>query len=84
MNESGLSITIRYFAALREARGLSEETVKINTRTPRTLYKTLQEQHSFTLSDKDIKVVVNDQFQDWNISLHDGDRVVFIPPVAGG
>jgi molybdopterin converting factor small subunit len=31
-----------------------------------------------------LKVAVNDEFRDWDAVLADGDRVVFIPPVAGG
>jgi molybdopterin converting factor small subunit len=31
-----------------------------------------------------LKVAVNDEFSDWAQTLADGDRVVFIPPVAGG
>jgi molybdopterin converting factor small subunit len=29
-------------------------------------------------------VVVNDAYTGWDHALHDGDTVVFIPPVAGG
>jgi molybdopterin synthase sulfur carrier subunit len=31
-----------------------------------------------------LRVAVNDEFGDWSQELADGDRVVFIPPVAGG
>jgi molybdopterin converting factor small subunit len=31
-----------------------------------------------------LKVAVNDEFRDWDTPLAAGDRVVFIPPVAGG
>ena len=31
-----------------------------------------------------LKVAVNDEFADWDRRLAPGDRVVFIPPVAGG
>ena len=27
---------------------------------------------------------VNDEFVDWSTTLNDGDKLVFIPPVAGG
>ena len=29
-------------------------------------------------------VVVNEEFAEWDTPIGDGDRVVFIPPVAGG
>jgi len=31
-----------------------------------------------------LKVAVNEEFAAWDRELADGDRVVFIPPVAGG
>jgi len=31
-----------------------------------------------------LRVAVNEEFSDWQRPLEDGDRVVFIPPVAGG
>jgi molybdopterin converting factor small subunit len=31
-----------------------------------------------------LRVAVNDEFADWSQPLAAGDRVVFIPPVAGG
>jgi molybdopterin converting factor small subunit len=31
-----------------------------------------------------MKVAINDEFSAWDTALNDGDRLVFIPPVAGG
>jgi molybdopterin converting factor small subunit len=31
-----------------------------------------------------LRVAVNDEFCEWSAPLQPGDRVVFIPPVAGG
>jgi molybdopterin converting factor small subunit len=31
-----------------------------------------------------LRVAVNESFSDWSRPLAEGDRVVFIPPVAGG
>jgi molybdopterin converting factor small subunit len=31
-----------------------------------------------------LRVAVNDEFRDWSSALEPNDRVVFIPPVAGG
>jgi sulfur-carrier protein len=31
-----------------------------------------------------MRVAVNDEFCEWSQRLNAGDRVVFIPPVAGG
>jgi molybdopterin converting factor small subunit len=31
-----------------------------------------------------LRVAINDEFADWSRRLGTGDRIVFIPPVAGG
>ena len=78
------TIHIRYYALLREERGLSEEAVKTVAQTPKELYKELSVRHHFCLDDSAMKVAVNDVFQSWNTPLKNSDTVVFIPPVAGG
>lgn len=78
------TIQIAYYAILREERGCSEETLHSDAPTPRALYDQLKSEHSFTLDTQYLKVVVNDAFTTWDVALEDGDRVVFIPPVAGG
>ena len=77
-------IQVRYFALLREERGVSEETVSTSARSLKELYFSLKEKHGFSLATDILKVAVNQEFKDWSASLHDGDCVVFIPPVAGG
>jgi molybdopterin converting factor subunit 1 len=79
-----LSLHVQYFAILREQRGVSEEKLATNAGTPRALYDELRRRHNFTLPGERIRAAVNDAFVDANVALHDGDRVVFIPPVAGG
>ncbi len=77
-------ITIRYFARLRDERGLAVETVDTADATPGDLYDTLARRHGFTLGRDMLKVAVNDAFAPWRHTLADKDTVVFIPPVAGG
>jgi molybdopterin converting factor small subunit len=40
--------------------------------------------HGFTLPLSMLRVAVNEEFRDWSSPLAANDRVVFIPPVAGG
>lgn len=77
-------ITVQYFALLREARGCSQETIETNADTPLALYQFLQEQHHFLLMPEQLRVAINENFVDWETQLQSHDRVVFIPPVAGG
>lgn len=78
------SIHVRYFAVLREQRGLSEEHLDTDAASPRDLYTELAARHGFSLGADRLRVVVNDAFAAWDTSLEGGDAVVFIPPVAGG
>ena len=78
------SLTITYYAILREQRGLSEERLESNAATPGDLYDALRAEHGFSLASHQLKVVINDAFEPWDTPLNAGDHVVFIPPVAGG
>lgn len=77
-------INLRYYAQLREERGCEEEAVQSDAATALDLYEELRIRHAFSLDRAQLKVAVNDEFRDWPTEIHDGDRVVFIPPVAGG
>lgn len=77
-------VRIQYYAVLREQRGRSEETVTSDAATARDLYAELRTRHGFALPEEMLRVVVNEEFVDWDTELGSGDTVVFIPPVAGG
>lgn len=79
-----LTVDVTYFALLREQRGLAEERLHSDARTALELYESLRETHGFSLRQDQVRVAVNDEFAEWDQPLASGDRVVFIPPVAGG
>ena len=83
-SETSRKIQIHYYAILREQSGLSEETVSTSASDVGTLYNELRKRHNFTLGTDALRVVVNDEFREWTAELVEGDKVVFIPPVAGG
>ena len=78
------TIQIRYFAALREAAGRSEETVETQAQTPRALYQELAVRHGLKIAVELLRVSINDRFAEMQGALKDGDKVAFIPPVSGG
>ena len=78
------TITLQYYAQLREQAQLGNEQIDTSATTLRDLYAELRARHGFSLSADVLKVAVNAQFSDWGRALQDGDTVVFIPPVAGG
>ena len=79
-----LTIQVQYFAILREQRGISQEKLTTTATSPAALYDELRGRHNFTLPGDRVRAAVNDTFIDSAAPLRDGDRVVFIPPVAGG
>ena len=78
------TVTVQYFAILREQRGLTEEKVSTAAATLAALYDELRVRHGFTLPADRVRAAVNDEFVASAALLRDGVRVVFIPPVAGG
>ena len=79
-----ISVSIRYFALLREQRGLSEEKLQTAAATPAELYNELHARHGFTLPADRVRAAVNGEFVTADAPLSSGAEIVFIPPVAGG
>ncbi len=75
---------IKFFAALREQAGVSELDVTTGARTPAELYAELTATRGLTLPASLLRVAINDRYAAMDAALQPGDRVVFIPPVAGG
>jgi len=78
------TISVRYFAALREQRGLAEERLATSAADAAGLYAELRGRHGFTLPAERLRVAVNDEFASWTTELREGDALAFLPPVAGG
>ena len=79
-----VAITVHYFALLREQAGASSEAVSTTATNAEQLFAELRARHGFTLAKESLKVAINDDFAGWQTPLRERDRVVFIPPVAGG
>jgi molybdopterin synthase sulfur carrier subunit len=77
-------ITINYFALLKEKAQKNQEELDFEGTTLRELYLYLDGLYQFNLPCEVIKVAVNDRFDHLDSILQPHDRVVFIPPVAGG
>ena len=78
-------INVRFFAILREQAGVATLTAETVAPDAAALYAELQQRFpglSFPASL--LKVSVNERYAELTTPLTAGDRVVFIPPVAGG
>lgn len=78
------NIQVRYFAALRDHAGIRGESVEFTGESAKDLYQQLKHLHGFSLCVSHLRVAVNDSFESLEITLQDGDSVVFMPPVSGG
>ncbi len=80
-----MKITIELFAVLKEQAGLSKVPLELaEAKDLKSIYSDLASTFGFHLKLDSLKVAVNDEFTTWEHTLKEGDRVVFIPPVAGG
>jgi molybdopterin synthase sulfur carrier subunit len=78
-----MSVTVLYFASLREQAGTDSETVALESSLAQ-LYDTLRERHGFAFAREKLRVAVDGAFADWQAPVRDGAEVAFIPPVSGG
>lgn len=78
-----MSITVLYFASLREAAGVAGESLPLPESLP-ALYESLRQRHGFTLPASQLRVAVDGVFVAWDGPLRPGCEVAFIPPVSGG
>jgi molybdopterin converting factor subunit 1 len=77
-------IKMTYFAFFRDKANTSNEEIATQAQTAKELYKELKSKYDFELCSSKVKVAINDEFKDFDFPLNNGDKVVFIPPVAGG
>ncbi len=78
------TITVSYFAQLRELTGTDCETIQTDSETPAGLFEEIRAKYHIPLKRKGMMVAVNGDFSDWTHPLNNDEEVVFIPPVAGG
>ena len=78
------TVTLLYFASLREQRGLAQETISTSAVTIRELYNEIKIQHGLTLELKQLRIASNEAFVTEDAAFNEGDRIAFLPPVSGG
>lgn len=82
--KEAVGVTVEYFALFRERARRASEEIALDDASPAALYERLRERYGFSLERESVHLAVNDAYASWNAPLRAGDRVVFIPPVAGG
>jgi molybdopterin synthase sulfur carrier subunit len=82
-----MRLRILYFAGLRDAVGVAEETLEVPSavRTVGALAEHLAARHgAFAERRAHVRIARNEAFAQDDELLADGDVVALIPPVAGG
>lgn len=81
-----ISITVRYFAILREHLGKTEETIQVPVGTTTgAIYAMVTKDHPRLASlQRSIMLMINQEYVRAEQVLSDGDELAFIPPVSGG
>ncbi len=78
------SVEVTFFALLREQAGCDRLALTTRAASARELYAELQARLGLQLSLAVLRVAVNGRYAALDDALRAGDRIVFIPPVAGG
>jgi sulfur-carrier protein len=78
------TVTLLYFASLRDAAGAAGETLETSAPDLRALYAQLRERHGFALPVERIRVAVDGAFARLDDAVREGSEIAFIPPVSGG
>jgi molybdopterin synthase sulfur carrier subunit len=85
MTARTMTVKVLYFASLRDAAGIAEETVEVPAAADAAgLYALLQARHGFAMPGERLRVAIDGAFAQWADPLRDGCEVAFIPPVSGG
>ena len=75
-----ISITILYFAHLRETRGVSEETMRLeHSVSVGALFSQI-----FNMPSTGIRFAIDAEYVSADTLLSDGDEIAFLPPMGGG
>ncbi len=75
-----MSVTVRFFASLREQVGRGETRVDAGDGSIPSLWLATTGREP----DPHVRVAINQQYADWDCPVADGDEVAFFPPVTGG
>ena len=81
------SVSVLYFAALRDLAGTPEETVSLAAApiSVATLLRALETRHDALRGRlQSVRVAVDEEFTELSHELRGGEVVALIPPVSGG
>ncbi len=78
-----MSVTVKYFASLREQLGEAEQVVELASLPCKAVDVWQQLQPQYALAEN-ILVAINQSYASPEDMVEDGDELAFFPPVTGG
>ena len=79
-----MRVQLRYFASIRETVGRRDEEIEApDGATVATVWSQLVSRYP-ALAGQCFRPAVNQEYVNEQTVLHEGDEVVFVPPVSGG
>jgi len=79
-----LSITVEYYAKLKQDAGMDKTTVTTQSISIAGLWEECRFKHNLSLKLPSVKPAANNIFVDWAYELKPNDTIAFMPPFAGG
>ena len=77
-----MSITVRYFASLKEQVGCAEQSINLETATAvKAVWRQLNPNVDLSAN---ILAAVNQEYVTLDYLVNEGDELAFFPPVTGG
>ena len=76
-----MSVTVKYFASIRESLGRGEDVVELPAAC--TVSELWQRAARAPMPPR-LLAAINQEYAGLDAVLHDGDEVAFFPPVTGG
>jgi MoaD family protein len=77
-------VTVRFFAAFRDAAGVERVEVESGAETLSALFDEMVGRYAGLEREDAALAAVNDVMVPWSAPFADGDEVLFFPPVSGG
>jgi|TARA_B110000263_G_scaffold32909_1_gene24968 molybdopterin synthase sulfur carrier subunit len=80
-----INVKVKCFSQVKYALGVDVLTFQLDDNTTSIdLEKIIRERAGEKLNDVSLRIAINQKYQKEEITLQDGDEIVFIPPVQGG
>ncbi|TPW09927.1 MAG: molybdopterin synthase sulfur carrier subunit [Halothiobacillaceae bacterium] len=79
-----MTITVKYFASMRDKMGRGEDVVAVDGMTSMTVEDVWKKVNNGAGLPQNTLIAVNMEYTDGQHAVKDGDELAFFPPVTGG